>query len=95
VRLQEGSGRTRQGHGILILRKLDQLTKEGLEGGRFRRLEAAMLARETAHGIWIGYGMGFGEGFSTTSTGLTAGTYEGLCKSALTHAREWLSEGTK
>lgn len=79
----------------LVRKRLDQLAQGRIDAGKCRQLEAAMVARETAHGVWTGYKLGFGEGFSITSQGLTAGAYEGVCKSALTRAREWLSEGTK
>lgn len=76
-----------------FLKKLNQFTWEANAAGKFRRVEAMVMAREVAHAILIGYKFGFRDGVDIVGSALSTPAQEGPCQDVLRRVREWLSEG--
>jgi hypothetical protein len=81
--------------GDLVTKKLKVLVDRDIEGRKLSSMSAIVVARETARGMWIGYGIGFRDSFTTTADLLPARTYESICKASLQKVREWSEEAAK
>ena len=79
----------------LIKTKLDAITEQDIESGKIKHIGTVLLGREGANDLWVGYRIGFGEGFSLLSDQLPARTYEAVCKSTLGKVRGMLEEVAK
>jgi hypothetical protein len=71
--------------------KLKALMDKDMMDGTLQSMTALAIAHEGARSMQLGYRIGYRESLSMTDL-IPAMSYESLCKSSLTKAREWVEQ---